>query len=384
MKIELTKIKIRDLVGYNEVEEDGKLIAKITYEDSQENGVTGYGGKLDIRPPYQREFVYKEAQRNAVIDTVMKGFPLNVMYWVKREDERFEVLDGQQRTISICQYIKGDFSLNYRYFHNLEKNEQQQILDYELTVYQCEGTDSEKLAWFKTINIAGEKLTDQELRNAVYAGAWLSDAKRKFSKTGCVAVSLGEKYVKGSAIRQEILETALSWIYPTENDKQGEPHKSIESYMALHQKEEHATKLWRYFENVINWTKIIFPNYRKEMKGLDWGLFYNQFKEEDLNPTALETEIKTLMEDDEVSNKKGIYAYVLTNEERHLNLRTFSDKDKRILFEKQNGVCPRCEKTFEIAKMEADHIIPWSKGGKTDLSNGQMLCKQCNNKKSDR
>ncbi|MCK3656946.1 HNH endonuclease [Pasteurellaceae bacterium Macca] len=370
MQIELTNITIRDL--YN------------GYKDTAEDGVKGFGGKLDIRPQYQREFVYKEKQRNAVIDTVMKGFPLNIMYWVKREDGTFEVLDGQQRTISICQFIKGDFSVNYQYFHNLPQDKQVQILDYSLTVYQCEGTDSEKLEWFKTINIAGEKLTEQELRNAVYAGTWLSDAKRKFSKTGCIASSLGDKYVKGSPIRQELLETVLSWIFPTEKDRQGNPHQSIESYMALHQQDEHATKLWAYFESVINWVKNTFTEYRKEMKGLDWGLLYNQFKEADLNPKTLEIEIKKLMEDDEVSKKSGIYAYVLTKDERYLNLRAFTDKDKRILFERQNGICPHCKETFGLNEMEADHIMPWSQGGKTDLGNGQMLCKACNRRKSDK
>lgn len=369
MKIELKKIKIRDLV--------------VDYADTQEKGVIGYYGKLDIRPVYQREFVYKEKQRNAVIDTIIKGFPLNIMYWVKREDGTFEVLDGQQRTISICQFVKGDFSVEYQYFHNLPQDQKDVFLDYELTVYQCEGTDSEKLEWFKTINIAGEKLTEQELRNAVYAGSWLTDAKRYFSKSGCVASNLGDKYVKGSPIRQELLQTALEWIYPTEQDKENNPHKSIESYMALHQHDEHATKLWNYFQSVINWVDNTFLNYRKEMKGLEWGLFYNQFKNKDLNPTSLEAKIKTLMEDEEVSKKSGIYAYVLTHDERHLNLRSFTDKDKRIMFEKQNGVCLLCKKEFQITEMEADHIIPWSQGGKTELSNGQMLCKSCNHKKSD-
>ncbi|OOF38641.1 HNH endonuclease [Rodentibacter rarus] len=370
MKIELTHIKIRDL--YN------------GYEDSAENGVTGFGGKLDIRPQYQRKFVYKEKQRNAVIDTVMKGFPLNVMYWVKHSDGSFEVLDGQQRTVSICEFVKGNFSVDFQYFHNLSDDKKEQFLNYELTVYQCEGTDSEKLEWFKTINIAGEKLTDQELRNAVYAGSWLSDAKRKFSKTGCAATSLGDKYVKGSPIRQEILEIVLTWIYPTENDKEGKPHKSIESYMALHQHDEHATKLWTYFESVINWVKNTFTIYRREMKGLDWGLLYNRFKDADLNPEKLETEIKALMEDDEVNKKAGIYDYILTRDERYLNLRAFSDKDKRILFERQNGICSNCNQTFELSEMEADHVTPWSQGGKTDLNNGQMLCKSCNRKKSNK
>ena len=168
MEIELKEITVRELA-------DG-------YEDNAENGVKGFGGKLDIRPPYQREFIYKDKQRDAVIDTLTRDFPLNVMYWAVRDDGDFEVIDGQQRTISVCQYVEGDFAFNNKYFHNLQDDEKKQILDYKLMVYLCSGTDSEKLEWFKIINIAGEKLTDQELRNAVYSGSWVSDAKRYFSK----------------------------------------------------------------------------------------------------------------------------------------------------------------------------------------------------------
>ena len=198
MKIDLHHIKIRDLV-------DG-------YEDNEESGVKAYSGRLDVRPPYQREFVYKDKQRDAVIDTVQKNFPLNVMYWVKTGENSYEVLDGQQRTLSICQYVNNDFSLNFMGFANLPIDKQKQFLDYELMVYICEGTDSEKLDWFKIINIAGEKLTNQELRNSVYTGPWLADAKRYFSKTSGPAYKLGEKLLKGVPNRQEYLETTLSWI----------------------------------------------------------------------------------------------------------------------------------------------------------------------------
>ena len=196
MKIELHEITIRDIT-------EG-------YVDNQENGVVGYNGILNIRPKYQREFVYTEDKRNAVIDTINKGFPLNVMYWVKNDDGTFEVLDGQQRTLSFCQYVNNDFSLNNKAFHNLTKTEQDRILDYKCMIYFCEGTDLEKLEWFKIINIAGEKLTDQELRNAVYTGTWLTSAKLKFSKTGCAAYNLGKDYVAGNTIRQEYLETVIS------------------------------------------------------------------------------------------------------------------------------------------------------------------------------
>jgi len=200
MKIDLHKIPIREVIsGYN---------------DRAEEGVVAFGGKLDIRPKYQREFVYKEKQRNAVMETIKNSFPLNVMYWMVREDGEYEVLDGQQRTISIGQYVNGDFSLNDRFFHNLTDVEQNQILDYELMIYFCEGTDKERLDWFRIINIAGEKLTDQEIRNAVYTGPWLSDAKLKFSKSNCAAYLMandGGGLVSGSPIRQEYLETALSY-----------------------------------------------------------------------------------------------------------------------------------------------------------------------------
>ena len=198
MQIELHEIKVRAIVN--------------GYIDSQENGVIGYGGKLNIRPAFQREFVYKEKQRNAVIETVIKGFPLNVMYWVEDENGNYELLDGQQRTISICQYVNGDFSLNSRAFHNLTETEKNQILDYSLMIYICNGNDKEKLDWFKIINIAGVQLKEQELRNAIYTGEWLSDAKRYFSKNGCVAYLMGNKYLNGEVNRQDYLETALSWI----------------------------------------------------------------------------------------------------------------------------------------------------------------------------
>src|SRR5688572_8692759 len=197
MKIQLTEITIEKLA-------DG-------FVDNAEAGVVAYGGKLDIRPPYQREFIYKDKQRDAVIDTVRKEYPLNVMYWAVRQDGHFEVIDGQQRTLSICQYVNGDFSIEGLAFHNLQDDQNQQILNYKLMVYFCEGTDSEKLEWFKTINIAGEKLTDQELRNAVYAGPWTADAKRYFSRTGCPAFTIASDYMRGTPIRQEYFEKAIEW-----------------------------------------------------------------------------------------------------------------------------------------------------------------------------
>jgi hypothetical protein len=271
MNIELKEITVRELA-------EG-------YKDNDEGGVVGYGGKLDIRPPYQREFIYKDQQRDAVINTLTKDFPLNVMYWAVRDDGNFEIIDGQQRTISVCEYVSGDFAYEKRYFHNLQDDEQEQIYNYKLMVYFCSGTDSERLDWFRTINIAGEKLTDQELRNAVYAGSWVTDAKRYFSKTGCAAYGMGGDYLSGTAIRQEYLETTIKWI----------SNNAIEEYMAKNQHEPNANELWLYFQSVINWVKAVFPVYRKEMKGIEWGFLYNEFKDRKYNSKALEKEIAKLM-----------------------------------------------------------------------------------------
>lgn len=356
MKIELKEITIREL-------SEG-------YEDNEEAGVIGYGGKLDIRPPYQREFIYKDKQRDAVIDTVTKYFPLNVMYWSVREDGKLEVIDGQQRTISICQYVDGVYSINGLFFHNLPKDKQEQILKYPLMIYLCSGTDSERLEWFRTINIAGEQLSDQELRNAVYSGSWVTDAKRYFSKLS--RPKIGDDYLSGAPIRQEYLETVIDWI--SEGD--------IEGYMSKHQHDREAKPLWVYFQAVIKWVQAVFTVYRKEMKGVPWGILYNEFKGEKLDPKRLEKEITKLMEDEDVTNKRGIYSYVLTGKEKFLNIRAFTEKQKREAYERQRGVCATCRKRFKFEEMEADHTTPWHDGGKTIAENCRMLCKDDNRKKS--
>lgn len=361
MKIELHEITIREVA-------EG-------YIDNAEEGVVGYGGRLNIRPKYQREFIYDVQKRNAVLETIRKGFPLNVMYWVKNGDGAFEVLDGQQRTISFCQYVKGDFSIENRAFHNLTNTEREQILDYRLMIYFCEGNDKEKLDWFKIINIAGERLSDQELRNAVYTGPWLTSAKSIFSKSNCAAYLLSKDYVNGSPIRQEILETAIDW-----KKNKG----MIEDYMSAHQHDPNANELWIYFKSVIDWVKLTFPKYRKEMKGVEWGGLYDRFGTKTVDTAALEREIEALMMDDDVNNKKGVYPYVLTREDRYLNIRVFTPAQKREAYERQKGLCKKCRKPFELDGMEADHITPWIEGGKTLPKNCQMLCRDCNRRKSDR
>ena len=373
MKIKLKKITVRDLT-------EG-------YSDDGEGGVIGYGGRLDIRPPYQREFVYNDAQRDAVVDTISKGFPLNVMYWAVRDDGRFEIIDGQQRTIAIARYVKGKFSVRgifgyreNRAFHRLQNDEQEKILDYTLHVYLCTGSDSDRLKWFETINIAGAKLTLQEIRNAVYYAPWLGKAKRDFSRRGCPAYQIGKDYVKGSPIRQDYLERAIQWI------NQGD----VVGYMNQRKGEADANELWMYFESVINWVRATFTEYRKEMKGVDWGSLFAAYKDAPLDPVELERRVAELMMDDDVTKKSGIYQYVLSQDEderreneKHLNIRSFTPAQKRATYEKQKGVCPRCNKKFSIEDMQGDHIDPWSQGGHTTVENCQMLCKTCNRRKSN-
>ncbi len=370
MNIKPRRISVRDLV-------EG-------YHDDREGGVRGYYGKLDIRPPYQREFVYKDSQRDAVIKTVMKGYPLNVMYWAKRDDGSFEIIDGQQRTISICQYVTNSFSVKLgnwdmsRMFDNLNDDEKKNIFDYELMVYVCSGTASEKLKWYEVINIAGAVLTKQELRNAVYTGPWLSDARRYFSRPGGPAYGLGSPYLSGSPIRQDYLETALKWICNRDV-------MSIEEYMGSYQHHQKAEELWNYFQAVIEWVEATFLKKRRCMKSVDWGSLYNEHHtRSDLNPDELETDIIQLLKDDDVSSKAGIYSYLLTGDEKHLNIRAFTQSMREIAYERQGGICLNCKEEFELGEMEADHIDPWSQGGQTRAENCQMLCKPCNRRKSDK
>ena len=345
------------------------------YKDSGDDGVTAYGGLLDVRPPFQREFVYNDKQRNQVIDTLMKGYPLNIMYWAVREDGTYEIIDGQQRTISICQFVANDYSVKVRdtmlSYESLQDDEQDKILNYKLLVYICEGTASEKLEWFKTINIAGAVLTNQELLNATFAGPWLTDAKKYFSKSSGPAFNRGHDLLSGSAIRQDYLETVLKWISGNE----------IEKYMGEHQHDPNANALKQYFEAVISWQRNTFKVYRSSMKGIEWGNWYEIYKDSVLDTDAIESQIAELVEDGEVKTEKGIYPYVLTGDVRYLDLRAFDTKTKRKVYQKQNGICPICKEHFEFAEMEGDHVIPWKDGGKTEEDNLMMLCKKDNRMK---
>lgn len=357
------------------------------YIDKGDDGVFAYDGKLAIRPPYQREFVYDSKQAEMVIHTALKNYPLNVMYWVKVEENKYEVLDGQQRTLSIMHYLTHKFPIKLdgqtMYWDSLPEDKYKKLMDYEFMIYICEGTESEKLEWFNTVNIAGEELTPQELRNSVYTGPWLSNAKRYFSKRNCAAKGLSDRYIIGDPNRQELLEKALKGIC----EYQG--IKDITEYMAEHKSDNDADELWQYFQDVIRWVEKIFPTYFPDMKGLDWCHLYNVYHKNSYNSSVMSCEVKRLHEDEDVQKTKGIYEYLLSKEldpfaGRLLNLRTFEKRDKIAAYSKQNGVCPICRQHFEYDEMEGDHIKPWSKGGHTSPENCQMLCKDCNVKKTDK
>lgn len=363
----------------------GELVAD--YRDHAENGVRAFGGELDVRPAFQREFVYDGKQRDAVIDTLFRGFPLNVMYWADRGEgrsPRYEVIDGQQRTISICQYatdvfsFKDLFSQHAMWFGNQPAERQAEILAYELTVYVCSGGDSEKLDWFRTINIAGEELTDQELRNAVYSGPWVSDAKGWLSRTNCPAIRHAG-YLRGSRTRQDYLETAIRWA--AVSDGAAGTAADIDAYMGTHQHDADAKQLWEQFETIIRWVKATFTAYRPAMKRVDWGSLWAAHRHDTLDPVALEEQAERLFADEDVTREAGIYAYLLDGDERHLSIRAFSKQTRERVWKKQDRKCAVTGQPLDLADAHADHIKPWSKGGRTTEDNCQVVHRDINLRK---
>jgi len=354
------------------------------YVNNEEQGVRGFGGLLDIRPPYQREFIYNEKEQQAVITTVLHGYPLNVMYWVKRSDDAecpYEIMDGQQRTLSLCEYVAGHFSYDFKNFHNQPADIQKKILDYKLKIYVCEGDASEKLDWFQTINIAGKVLNDQEINNAIFAGPFVTDAKMHFSKTNSGGARLGKDLVNGTPIRQDFLKKALEWMAEHET-RQGH-RQTVKGYMADHQHDPNANNLWSYFQTVLNWaiTNFDMRRFKRIMKGLDWAELYDKYGTETLDTAALAQRISALMRDSEIQRQSGIIPYVLTGDEHYLDLRAFPEDIKLAAWEAQNHICPLCNREFDFEFMEGDHITPWRDGGRTVIENCQMLCRECNRRK---
>jgi hypothetical protein len=383
MEIKRVSIKIVDLCdGYkNDSEED------------IERGVYAYHGKLCVRPAFQRMFVYDKKQENAVIDTALKGFPLNIMYWVDNGDGTYDCLDGQQRTISLCNFVDGISSFqapwlkdNARiYIHTLKRIDPDlyaKFMNYELEVYICRGTKAEQMEWFKTINIAGEELYPQELRNASYVSRWLTDAKRYFSKANasstakCPAERLGGQYTNKNANRQEILEQVISWRIGSKEDV------DICNYMEAHINDKDASDLWNYFNNVINWiTTVFYETYDKGMATVNWGKLYNDYHTEDFDADEISEKFNELMmykatKELDISVAK-ICEYCITRDETLLKHREFNEAQKTTMYNQQCGICPDCGKHYLKAEMHAHHIVPWYNGGVTELANGVMLCEEC-------
>ena len=371
MNIDLHEISIREIT-------DG-------YTNSHEEGVTGYHGKLNIRPPFQRELIYSDEQQCSVIRSVMKGFPLNVMYWVRNGQDSYDMLDGQQRTLSICRFVHEGLFVDSLNFTGYSDDIKEKLLSYKLMIYICDGDRDEIIDWFNVINISGERLTRQESRNASLTGTWLTDAKIRFSKRKCDAQQLASSYLKGKPERQEYLETAIRWIAEHDGIKPAKDKKDIiTSYMSAHRFDDNCNAMWLYFQSVINWVKLLFPKPAPAMRGIDWGTYYRKFGSGSYDAKRLQERMTELLADEEVTSEKGVYEYLIDGDERHLNLRKFSDRMKRAAYERQGHKCARCGGVFEFEEVEADHITPWREGGRTIESNCQVLCRKCNRTKSSK
>lgn len=362
-----------------------------TYNELEGKGLFGLSGKLTIQPEYQRNYIYADGKKDvAVIDSIIKGYPLGILYFVKTGDDTYEVLDGQQRITSFGRYVIGKFAVKVNgmenYFTGLAEDLQNKILDTKLLIYICEGSESEIKEWFKTINIAGVPLNEQELLNAIYSGKFVTAAKKEFSNSQNSNIQKWSAYIKGDVKRQDFLACALDWV--SKGNK--------ETYMSEHRNNEDISELKSYFTSVIDWISSVFKTVEKEMCGLHWGELYETYHKNPYNPDEVDKKVKELYADGAVKNRSGIFEYVLGGciETKLLNIRIFEDKDKRIVYEKQTkeaeekGIsnCPFCAisdtpnkiKIWKLAEMDADHVSAWSKGGATSIENCQMLCRPHN------
>ena len=367
------------------------------YDKHEGKGLFGLSGKLIIQPEYQRNYIYADGKRDvAVIESMLKDYPLGLIYFVKVNDDKFEVLDGQQRITSFGRFVTDKFAVKVdgmeQYFTSLAPELQAKILNAKLTIYECKGEEPEIKSWFKTINIAGVPLTNQELNNAIYSGPFVTLAKEEFSNSQNANVHKWSAYLSGSEKRQEYLERALEWV----------SKGKIEDYMALHRKDENINELKTYFTSVIDWVSTIFKDVEKEMCGLEWGRLYETYKKQPYNPQNVSQQVKELYSDFYVKNRKGIFEYILggSTDKKLLDVRVFDEVTKKSVYAKQkneadkNGVsnCPLCaqgnnankNKIWSLAEMDADHVSAWSKGGATDIKNCEMLCKTHNRAKGNK
>lgn len=374
-----------------------------TYSKLEEKGLFGWGGKLIIQPEYQRHYIYGDGKHDAdVIYSLLKGYPLGLLYFVKRPDGMYEVLDGQQRITSFGRYLTGHFSIidgdkKEKQFSALPKDKRDKICKSLLTIYVCEGSESEIKQWFETINIVGMKLTEQEKRNAIYSGKFVTEAKKIFSNSSNTNMFKWRSYISGDPKRQEILEEALRWVAQAEKDS-----KLIDRYMSGHREDSDISELQNYFESVIAWINGTFMDVEPKMKGLEWGRLWRTYHHQGYDPEFLSDKIQSLLADPQVHDQKGIWEYVLGGEQdkRLLDIRVFDQRTKEVVYKQQTtqaiakGVsnCPYCAigheasktRIWKLSEMDADHVTAWSKGGSTDIENCQMLCKTHNRAKGNR
>lgn len=374
------------------------LCKGFVYNEYEGKGLFGLSGKLTIQPEYQRNYIYADGKKDvAVIDSLLKKYPLGLIYFTKVGEDKYEVLDGQQRITSFGRFITGKFAIKdengmERYFSGLADDKKKTILETPLTIYICEGTESEIKEWFKTINIAGVPLNEQELSNAIHSGPFVTKAKEEFSNSQNANIQKWSAYISGNVLRQDYLRTALDWV----------SHGHIDAYMSMHRYDDNITELKTYFNSVINWISSVFIDVDSKMCGLKWGDLYERYHSTPYDPQAVSDKVCELLEDTYVSDKKGIWEYVLGGCEHNalLNVRVFDEATKKTVYARQTsdaqakGIsnCPLCalgsdsnnKRIWKQNEMDADHVAAWSKGGATDINNCQMLCKTHNRAKGNR
>ena len=368
------------------------------YNEYEGKGLFGLSGKLTIQPEYQRNYIYADGKRDvAVIDSILKGYPLGLIYFTKVAEDKYEVLDGQQRITSFGRYVTGKFAINDingipRYFSGLAKDLQDKIMNTKLTIYICEGTESEIKEWFKTINIAGIPLNEQELSNAIHSGPFVTKAKEEFSNSQNANIQKWGAYISGNVLRQDYLRTALEWI----------SKGNIDDYMSRHRYDNNITELKAYFSSVIDWISSVFSDVESEMRGLPWGELYEKYHKNSYDPSAVSAKLRELYADFYVKDRKGVYEYILGGcvDNKLLNIRIFDEPTKKSVYATQTDSakkknvsnCPLCAmgsdnnktRLWKLTEMDADHVTAWSKGGATDVSNCQMLCKTHNRAKGNK
>ncbi len=376
----------------------GDICEGFVYNEYEGKGLYGLNGKLTIQPEYQRNYIYNDGKKDvAVIDSILKKYPLGLIYFVEADDEHYEVLDGQQRITSFGRFVTGKFPIIdsngiQQYFSGLAEDLQKRILNTPLTIYICKGEESEIKEWFKTINIAGVPLNNQELLNSIYSGPFVTKAKEQFSNSRNSNVMKWSAYISGNVNRQDFLKTALEWV----------SKNNIDSYMSRHRYDDNINEIETYFNSVIDWVSTVFIDVIPNMKGLNWGELYEKYHNKAYNPTYVSERVRSLLGDPQVLNKRGIYEYILGGEKQTslINVRVFDELTKNAVYKtqtdyaKKNKVsnCPICalgndnnkDRIYKLNEMEADHVTAWSKGGSTDIKNCQMLCKTHNRAKGNR